>query len=88
MAIKGHKKGNIAINRFDDEAVAAAVKDCIAVAESASEDEAWDIAPKQEDRKVVQGRITSYNVCYTKLLRKSMKQRELRLFLPFVWQDI
>ncbi len=55
MAIKGHKKGNIAINRFDDEAVAAAVKDCIAVAESASEDEAWDIAPKQEDRKVVQG---------------------------------
>lgn len=55
MAIKGNKKGNIAINRFDDEAVSAAIKDCIAVAESAGEDDAWDIAPKQEDKNVVQG---------------------------------
>ncbi len=55
MLIKDKKKGNIGINRFDDESIKEAVKNCINVAESGSPDEAWDIAPKQESKTFTQG---------------------------------
>ncbi len=55
MSIKDNKKGNIAINRFDDESIKEAVKNCINVAESGSPDKAWDLAPKQENRVFKEG---------------------------------
>lgn len=46
-AYKDNKKGTIAINRFDDEAIEAAAADCIKSAESGIADEAYAIAPDQ-----------------------------------------
>lgn len=54
-AYKDNKKGTININRFDDEAIIEAVKNCINVANSGSSDEAWDIASKQENRIFTEG---------------------------------
>lgn len=48
-AFKDDKKGTIAINKFDDGAIAAAAADCIKSAESGLADAAYDIAPKQEN---------------------------------------
>jgi len=45
-ALVGGKKGSVAINRFDDEAVAEAAKNCIAIASSGESDDAWDFAPE------------------------------------------
>ena len=39
------KKGSVTLNKSDDEAIASAVENCIALSESALPDEAWDIAP-------------------------------------------
>ncbi len=39
------KKGSVTLNKYDDEAISAAVDSCIALSESALPDEAWDIAP-------------------------------------------
>lgn len=46
---KDHKKGMSATNRLDDASVEAAVKDALLSADSAVPDEAFDIAPKQEN---------------------------------------
>ena len=46
-AYKDNKKGSVSINRLDDDAVADAVKNCIAVAESGTPDEAWEIASEK-----------------------------------------
>ncbi len=48
-AFKDNKKGTIAINKFDDGAIAAAASDCIKSADSGIADSAYDIAPKQEN---------------------------------------
>ena len=45
-AYQDHKKGQVHANRFDDEAVAAAVSDCMAVAAAGEPDEAWRLAPE------------------------------------------
>ena len=45
-AYQGHKKGLVHANRFDEEAVAAAVADCLAVAQAGEPDEAWRLAPE------------------------------------------
>lgn len=44
------KKGSASTNKLDDAAIQAVVRDALASAESAVADEAYDIAPKQEDR--------------------------------------
>ena len=49
------KKGSISQNKYDDEAIAAAVDGCIASAESAAADDAWDIAPVSENRHFTEG---------------------------------
>lgn len=54
-AFKDNKRGIIKINRFDNDSIKEAVKDCINVANSGSSDEAWDIAPKQENRIFKEG---------------------------------
>lgn len=46
-AYKDNKKGVIAINSFDDEAIESAAVDCIKSAQSGIADEAFDIAPGQ-----------------------------------------
>lgn len=48
-AYKDQKKGSVFINSFGDTAIRTAVADCMKAAESAIADEAYDIAPKQED---------------------------------------
>lgn len=48
-AYKDSKKGSAFINQFDDSAIKDAVSDCIKSAESGIADEAYDIAPKQEN---------------------------------------
>ena len=54
-AFKDNKRGTIKINRFDDESILEAVKNCINVASSGESDEAWDIAPKQENKVYNEG---------------------------------
>jgi PmbA protein len=54
-AFKNHKKGGIGANRFDDTAIENAAKDCVAVADSGVEDEAWDIAPRVKNQRFIQG---------------------------------
>lgn len=49
-AYKDQKKGSAFINQFDDEAIEGAVRDCIKSAESGVADEAFDIAPGQENQ--------------------------------------
>lgn len=48
-AYKDQKKGSVFINSFENEAVKNAVEDCMKAAASAIADEAYDIAPKQEN---------------------------------------
>ena len=43
-----NKKGVAVVNRFDEEAIRSTVASAVASAESSMEDEAYDIAPKQE----------------------------------------
>ena len=42
--LKQQRKGAVQINRFDDEAVSAAVRQCVAASESAEPDAAWEFA--------------------------------------------
>ena len=49
-AYKDQKKGSAFTNQFDDAAIEGAVADCIKSAESGVSDEAFDIAPGQENR--------------------------------------
>ena len=49
-AYKDNKKGSIAVNRLDDDSIRNAARDCIMSAESSIADEAFDIAPKQENQ--------------------------------------
>lgn len=46
---KENKKGSISTNRFDESAIVDAVKGAITSADSAIADEAYDIAPKQDN---------------------------------------
>lgn len=57
-AFKGGKKGTISINRLDDEAIKAAVSDCIASCDSAVADEAWEIASTPDSRRFEEGCVT------------------------------
>lgn len=48
--LKDHKKGSAAINKTDDASIKKAALDCVKSAESGVADEAYDIAPKQENQ--------------------------------------
>ena len=54
-AYQDHKKGQVHANRFDDEAVAAAVSDCMAVAAAGEADEAWRLAPEAVEQDFTLG---------------------------------
>ncbi len=49
------RKGFVSVNRFDDESITGAVENCIAASESATPDDAWDIAPLTENGEFVKG---------------------------------
>ncbi len=53
--ISGGKKGSVGINRFDDAAVEQAVADCMASANSAAPDDAWQFAPDGQAHTFTQG---------------------------------
>ena len=55
--IKDRRKGTLKINRFDDDSVRAAVADCIAAAESAEPDDAWQFAAGPRDDSFSDGAI-------------------------------
>ncbi len=45
-AFKDKKKGTAALNRFDEESIRAAAKDCLETAVSGAPDECWQLAPE------------------------------------------
>ena len=54
-AYKNQKKGSVSINSFADGDIYNAVENCMKAAESAIADEAYDIAPKQENETFREG---------------------------------
>ncbi len=56
-AIRGGKKGTVRQNRYDPDTVRELAHDCLATAESAAEDPAWDIAPLQTNRDFEYGAV-------------------------------
>ena len=54
-AYKNQKKGSVSINSFADGDIDNAVENCMKAAESAIADEAYDIAPKQENETFREG---------------------------------
>lgn len=53
----GGKKGSVSINRFDDEAIDEAIDNCIAAAESATPDTAWELAKNNGVRRFSRGSL-------------------------------
>ena len=53
--LKGQRKGTVQINRFDTEAVQAAVKDAVAAADSGKPDPAWQFAEGPVDEEYTDG---------------------------------
>lgn len=56
-AIKAGKKGSVRQNGYDHETIASAAEACLATAESSPPDEAWDIAPLEENRDFEYGAV-------------------------------
>lgn len=54
-AICEKKKGSVSINRFDDEAIANAAKDCASIAASGEADDAWDFAEGTDNAPTTDG---------------------------------
>ena len=53
--LKDRRKGTISVNSFEDEALRKAVADCIASAESAEPDEAWEFDSEPRDENYSEG---------------------------------
>ena len=68
--IKNRRKGTIEVNSFDDETVEKAVADCVASAESAEPDEAWEFDAKPRDESFSQGPL----VCDAEALFQRTKE--------------
>lgn len=49
------RKGFVSVNRIDDDSISRAVENCISASESATPDEAWDVAPVTENAAFVKG---------------------------------
>ncbi len=56
-AMKAGKKGSAAINKFDDESIDSAAAACLAAAEAAEPDEAWEYGPGAGDRSFTDGAV-------------------------------
>ena len=53
--LKDRRKGTISVNSFEDEALRKAVADCIASAESAEPDDAWEFDSEPRDESFTEG---------------------------------
>lgn len=54
-AVKDDKKGSVGINRLDDDSIAAAAVNCLAIADSGAADPAWAFAEKSENGSFTEG---------------------------------
>lgn len=54
-AVKDDKKGSVGINRLDDDSIAAAAVNCLAIADSGAADPAWIFAEKSENGSFTEG---------------------------------
>lgn len=54
-AVKDDKKGSVGINRLDDDSIAAAAVNCLAIADSGAADPAWVFAEKSENGSFTEG---------------------------------
>ena len=54
-AVKDDKKGSVGINRLDDDSIAAAAVNCLAIADSGAADPAWDFAEEAENGSFTEG---------------------------------
>lgn len=54
-SIKDGRRGTASINSFEEEAIAAAVVDCLAAGEATEPDAAWDIAPAIANGEFIEG---------------------------------
>lgn len=54
-AVKDDKKGSVGINRLDDDSIAAAAVNCLAIADSGAADPAWVFAEKSENGSFTAG---------------------------------
>ena len=53
--IKGRRMGTISVNSFEDDALRKAVEDCVAAAESAEPDDAWEFDGVPRDESTAEG---------------------------------
>lgn len=58
-AFLGKRKGSITLNKFDSESIREAAENCIAVAQSAHEDPAWELASDQPEVSFTDGVYTA-----------------------------
>lgn len=83
-ALKDQRKGSVHLNRFDEEAVRNAVKDCIAACESAQPDPAWAFSEEACDRTFTSGAIecdTEALFMRTKELMDNIAQRHPKILV-------
>lgn len=57
-AYKGGRRGILSVNRLDEESLSSAVSECLALADAASPDDAWEIAPTFGERDFTAGTRT------------------------------
>lgn len=83
-AICGKKKGSVNINRFDSEAIAAAARDCAAIAASGAPDDAWDFAPGTDNAPTTAGAADADTDRFfdrTKELMEDIRARHPRILM-------
>lgn len=81
-AVQGGRKGSLRLNRFDEESVARAAQECLAVAASGMADEAWSLNPAADCADF------SWGVPEPELDAFFARCRELKETLETDWPDI
>ena len=80
----GGRKGSVSINRFDDESIDEAIENCIAAAESATPDTAWELASGNGERHFSRGALvpdTEKLFFRTKELVDDIKSRHPKIII-------
>ncbi len=88
--LRDKRKGSVRINRFDDDAVKAAVGDCLAACESAQPDDAWEFCAEACDEHFTDGAPecdTEALFMRTKELLKDVSARHPKIMLEQVICD-
>ena len=80
----GGRKGSVSINRFNDESIDEAIENCIAAAESATPDTAWELASGNGERHFSRGALvpdTEKLFFRTKELVDDIKSRQPKIII-------